>query len=69
MNTSEKEALIIDAAFDVAVFSKTNTWPKESSPEFFEFAEKLNRLATAINARYPSFNSNIQKGMVRPLSG
>ena len=52
---------IIDAAVDVAVFSKTNLWPAESSPEFFEFARRLDVLATAINRRYPHFNANIAK--------
>lgn len=52
---------IVDAAFDVAVFSKTNSWPAEGSPEFFAFADKLDRLATALNAAYPGFNRNVRK--------
>lgn len=39
---------IVDAAFAVAVFSKTHEWPALASPEFFEFSELLDRLATAI---------------------
>lgn len=56
---SFKELSIIDAAVEVATFSKTHEWPQNHSPEFFDFANKLDRLATAINAFYPSFNSNI----------
>jgi len=54
MNTIE------DAAVAVATFSKTHEWPKEGSPEFFKFAQLLDNLATAINAKYPEFNRNIQ---------
>lgn len=49
----EKTIAIIDAAVEVAHFSKTHEWPKEGSPEFFEFAQKLDVLATAITARFP----------------
>lgn len=52
---------IIDAAVLVAIFSKTHTWPAEGSPEFSEFAQLLDSLATEINRVYPSFNSNIAK--------
>lgn len=52
---------VIDAAVEVAVFSKTHEWPKEGSPEFFEFAQKLDNLATGINRVFPRFNANIQR--------
>jgi hypothetical protein len=52
---------IVDAAFDVAVFSKLHAWPVEGSPEFFEFAQKLDRLACAIQAAYPMFNRNVRR--------
>jgi len=55
-----KITAIIDAAVEVATFSKTHEWPQNHSPEFSDFANKLDRLATAINAQYPSFNRNIQ---------
>ena len=56
---NKQTADIIDAAFDVAVFSKTHTYPRDGTSEFFEFADELDALATAINAAYPSFNRNI----------
>lgn len=56
---TEKQQAIIDAAVEVATFSKTHEWPQNHSPEFFDFANKLDRLATAINAEYPAFNRNI----------
>lgn len=52
---------IVDAACEVATFSKTHEWPAFASPEFFEFAKRLDALATAINTNYPGFNINIQK--------
>lgn len=58
----DKTTAIIDAAVEVATYSKTHEWPQNHSPEFFEFSNKLDRLATAINAAYPSFNRNIQRG-------
>jgi hypothetical protein len=51
---------IEDAAVLVATFSKTHEWPSFGTPEFFEFAQKLDVLSTAITAKYPSFNRNIQ---------
>lgn len=54
------ELLIIDAAVEVAVFSKTHEWPKEMSPDFFKFAQLLDDLATKIQARYPEFNKNVR---------
>lgn len=57
-----KEQGIIDAAVEVAVFSKRNSYPREGTPEFFEYAEKLDALCTAIGAVYPSFNRNVQGG-------
>lgn len=59
MNTHDRA--VIDAAVEVATFSKTHEWPKEGSPEFFELAQMLDRLATHINAAYPGFNANIQR--------
>jgi len=56
-----KTEAIVDAACSVAIFSKTREFPKEGTPSFFEFAQKLDALATAINAKYPDFNRNIQK--------
>jgi hypothetical protein len=56
-----KEQAIIDAAVEVSVFSKTHSYPAEGTPDFFEFAQKLDVLATAINAAYPSFNRNVQQ--------
>ncbi len=60
-----KEQSIIDAAIDVAVFSKTHTWPTEGSPDFFLFAQLLDVLATAINAQLPTFNRNIANGAAK----
>lgn len=59
---TSKQIAIIDSAIEVAVFSKTHDWPEQDSKEFFEFAEMLNRLATAINAEYPNFNRNVAAG-------
>ena len=56
---STKEQAIIDAAVAVSVFSKTHAYPTEGAPEWFEFAAKLDALATAINAAFPHFNHNI----------
>jgi hypothetical protein len=57
-----KQQDIIDAATEVAHFSKTHEWPEWGTPECFAFSEKLDRLATAINAEYPSFNRNVRMG-------
>jgi hypothetical protein len=57
-----KQQAIIDAACEVAVFSKTNAYPQEGTPLFFDFAQKLDALATAINAEYPNFNRNVRMG-------
>ena len=57
-----KQLAIIDAACEVAAFSKTNAYPQEGTPLFFDFAKKLDALATAINAEYPSFNRNVRMG-------
>lgn len=57
---SPSQQAIIDAACEVAIFSKTHAYPSEGTPEFFEFAQLLDRLATAINAECPVFNRNIQ---------
>jgi len=63
-----KTIAIIDAAVEVAHFSKSHAWPVENSPEFFEFAQKLDALATAITARFPAFQGNIQRaGLIRAL--
>ncbi len=59
--TANQQA-IIDAACEVAVFSSTHHWPMENSPEYFEFAEKLHRLGSLINAAYPSFLRNVAVG-------
>ncbi len=59
----DKAQLILEAAFDVAYFSKTHEYPAEGSPAFCEFAQALDRLATAINAAYPRFNSNVAARM------
>lgn len=50
-----KQLDIIDAACEVAAFSKQNAYPQEGTPLFFDFAQKLDALATAINAEYPNF--------------
>lgn len=60
----EKTIAIVDAAIEVAHFSKTHEFPKEGSPEFFEFAQKLDVLATAITARFPAFQRNVQNGVI-----
>ena len=57
-----KQLAIIDAACEVAAFSKTNEWPEWGTPECFAFSEKLDRLATAIAAEYPAFNRNVRMG-------
>jgi len=54
-----EQTAIIDAAIDIVVFSKTHEWPPKFSPEFFEFADKLNQLEGAVNTMYPKFGSNI----------
>lgn len=59
-STTKGQLAIIDAAVAVATFSKTHEWPQNNSPEFFDFSNQLDRMATAINAAYPSFNHNIQ---------
>lgn len=56
--TSAEQA-IIDAAIEVSVFSKTQPYPSGGTPKFFAFAQKLDALATAINAAYPNFNHNV----------
>ncbi len=62
--TASPEALLVGrimtAAFDVAHFSKTHEYPKVGEPEFFEFTQLLDNLATAINAAYPAFNRNVK---------
>lgn len=60
-----QEQAIIDAACEVATFSSTHIWPAENSPEYFEFAEKLNLLGSLINARYPSFQRNVAASVKR----
>lgn len=55
---------IIDTATEVAVFSKTHSWPAENSPEFFQFAELLDKLGTQINAACPGFNANVQRSVL-----
>lgn len=60
IDKTQKLMKVLESAFDVAYFSKINTYPKEGTPEFFEFAQKLDVLATSINSAYPSFNKNIQ---------
>lgn len=57
-----KQQDIIDAATEVAHFSKTHEWPEWGTPECFAFSEKLDRLATAINAEHPNFNRNVRMG-------
>lgn len=52
---------IIDAAVNVAIFAKTHNWPAEASPEFFEFANLLDKMSTEINRVYPSFHANIAR--------
>lgn len=59
MNNEQKELFIIDAAVEVAVFSKSHTWPQFGSPDFFAFAQLLDDLAAKIQARYPEFNKNV----------
>lgn len=49
---------------EVAVFSSTHTWPAENSPEYFEFAEKLNRLGSFLNAAYPAFGRNVREAVI-----
>lgn len=51
-----KNTAIEDAAVEVAAFSRTHGWPKERSIEFFEFAQKLDVLATCLGKKYPYFN-------------
>lgn len=53
------EQSIVNAAVEVSIFSKTHAYPAEGTPGFFEFAHKLDALATAINAAYPHFNHNV----------
>ncbi len=60
----EKTIAIVDAAVEVAYFSKTHAYPKEGTRDFFDFAEKLDALATAITARFPAFQRNIQNGKI-----
>jgi hypothetical protein len=55
-----KQLAIIAAACEVAAFSKTNAYPQDGTPLFFDFAQKLDALATSINAEYPSFNRNVR---------
>lgn len=57
MTTDQQE--IIDAAIDVAIFSKTNEYPKPGTPAFFLFTDKLDRLATKISNAYRVFNRNV----------
>lgn len=52
---------IDDAAVDVVVFAKTHDWPKENTPEFFEFAEMITRLECAIRNKYPKAFSGCRK--------
>ncbi len=61
---NDQTIAIIDAAVEVAHFSKTHAWPSEGTPEFFEFANKLDALATAITARFPAFQRNVQNGKI-----
>ena len=56
---TSKEQAIIDAAMEVAVFSSTHAWPSENSPAYFEFAQKLDRLGSMLNAVYPAFRRNV----------
>lgn len=56
---TSQQLQIIDAAIEVATFSRTHTWPKERSPEFHAFAQKLDALSTAIQKEYPKFNRNV----------
>lgn len=60
--TTAKQLAIIDAACEVAAFSKQNAYPQEGTPLFFDFAQKLDALATAINAEYSNFNRNVCMG-------
>ena len=60
----EKTIAIIDAAVEVAHFSKTHAYPEEGTPDFFEFAQKLDALSTAITARFPAFQRNVQNGRI-----
>lgn len=56
----DDDQAIIDAAVEVATFSKVHAYPAEGSPAFFEFAEKLDALATAIRKRHPHFDRNVR---------
>lgn len=53
---NEQEQKIIDAAISVSLFSRTHDWPREFSPEWFEYAHKLDLLATELAKLYPSLN-------------
>lgn len=64
MTTNQQE--IIDAAFEVAVFSKTHEWPQFASTEFFEFSQKLDRLHTVLSCEFPAMNRNIAKAILSP---
>jgi hypothetical protein len=64
-----KQLAIIDAAIEVAVFSKTHNWPEIYSKEFFELTDKLNQLEIAINAEYPNFNRNVASGKANTSIG
>lgn len=58
-----QQLAIIDAAIEVATFSKTNPYPQEGTPRFFEFAEILDALSNAIQAEYPNFSRNVRTGV------
>jgi hypothetical protein len=57
---------IVDAAVDVAVFSRTHGYPESGTPDFFRFAELLDKLSTEIAKQYPAFSSNIQLSAKKP---
>ena len=61
-----KQLAIIDAACEVAAFSTQNVYPQEGTPPFFEFAQKLDVLATAIASEYPAYFKAKRAGEGKP---
>lgn len=45
---------VINAAVDVSCYQRDHEYPKEGSPEWFTFAEKLNTLREALRQLYPN---------------
>lgn len=57
---TSQQLAIIDAAIEVAVFSRTHEYPDWGTPECFAFSTKLDALSSAIQSEYPNFNRNIR---------